>query len=415
MATSENRQPPEGQKLHGLVVEFDNVDDLLDACVQVRDQGYTKWDSHTPFPVHGIDEAMGIRPTILPWIVLGAGLTGLLTALLLQWWTNAIDYPFLISGKPYFSLPANIPIIFELTVLFSALAAFSAALILNRLPQLHHPLFGNERFKQVTDDRFFLAIEASDPAFHAEGTRKLLEVQQVSSPVEEVYCEALPAPVPKVLFVGLMAGAVLALIPLAFAVRARFNTSENPRVHIVWDMDWQKKYKTQSASPWFEDGRAMRPQIAGTLARGDLIEDADLPFQTGKTADGQWVTDFPLQRGELTEAFMTRGQERFGIFCAPCHGHDGSGRGAVTVRAEQLRESAFLPPTDYHTDIIREQPVGQIFDSVTNGVRTMPAYGSQIRPADRWAIILYLRALQRSRNGTLADVPAEQQGALKDG
>ena len=121
MATSATSQARAAQKLHGLVAEFDNVDDLLEACEQIRDQGYTRWDSHTPFPVHGVDQAMGIRSTVLPWIVLVAGVIGLLTGLLMQWWTNAIDYPLVISGKPFFSLPANIPVIFELTVLFSAL------------------------------------------------------------------------------------------------------------------------------------------------------------------------------------------------------------------------------------------------------------------------------------------------------
>src|SRR5215217_1593338 len=101
-------------ELVGLLAEYTNVDQILKAARAVRRAGFARWDVHTPFPIHGIDYAMGIKPTILPWIVLGAGLTGLTTGLVLQWWTNAFDYPFMISGKPYWSLPANIPVIFEL-------------------------------------------------------------------------------------------------------------------------------------------------------------------------------------------------------------------------------------------------------------------------------------------------------------
>jgi hypothetical protein len=151
----------------------------------VRDAGYTRWDALTPFPVHGLDEAMGIKPTRLPWIVFLCGLTGASAALLLQWWTNAVDYPYLISGKPLFSLPANIPIMFELTVLFAAFGAFLGMLGFNRLPELYHALFKKPRFRRVTNDRFVIYIEVEDPRYDSGETRSLLE--SVSPlPVEEV-------------------------------------------------------------------------------------------------------------------------------------------------------------------------------------------------------------------------------------
>jgi hypothetical protein len=107
----------ETPELVGVLGEFNDVDSVARAARTVRRAGFTRWDVHSPFPIHGIDYAMGIRPTRLPWIVLGAGLTGLSGGILLQWWTNAFDYPFFISGKPVWSLPANIPVIFELTIL----------------------------------------------------------------------------------------------------------------------------------------------------------------------------------------------------------------------------------------------------------------------------------------------------------
>lgn len=161
-------------QLWGLMAEFRTPDQILQAAAAVRDEGYTRWDVHTPFPVHGMDAAMGIRPTRLPWFVLGAGLTGCLGGLVMQWWMNAVDYKIIISGKPFWSLPANIPVAFELTILLAALTAFFGMMLLNGLPSLYHPLFGKGRFAGATNDKFFISIEASDPRFDAEATETLL-------------------------------------------------------------------------------------------------------------------------------------------------------------------------------------------------------------------------------------------------
>jgi hypothetical protein len=161
--------------LYGYLVAFDKVDVLLRGARAVRDAGYTRWDAHSPFVLHRLDAAMGVKKTILPYLVFLGGFTGTVAGILLQWWTNAVDYPFLISGKPFFSLPANIPIAFETTVLFAAMTALVGMLALNGLPQLSHPLFSNRSFKRATDDTFFISIEASDPLFDPVETRRLLE------------------------------------------------------------------------------------------------------------------------------------------------------------------------------------------------------------------------------------------------
>jgi hypothetical protein len=161
-------------ELVGLLAEYETVDQILKAARTVRRAGFVRWDVHSPFPIHGIDYAMGVQPTILPWIVAGGGCTGLVSAIALQWYCNAFDYPFLISGKPVWSFPANVPIIFELTVLFSALTAVFGMLGLNRLPLLYNPLFKSERFRRATSDRFFVVIDASDPKFNEEQTTRLL-------------------------------------------------------------------------------------------------------------------------------------------------------------------------------------------------------------------------------------------------
>lgn len=164
----------EPMELVGLMAEYADVNAVVSAAHSVRKAGYSRWDVHTPFPIHGIDPVMGIRPTGLPWLVLLGGLFGLFGGMWLQWYTNAHDYPVLISGKPLWSLPANIPVIFECTVLCASLTAVFGMLGLNRLPTLYNPLFKSDRFRRVTNDRFFIVIDASDSKFDEPSAMKLL-------------------------------------------------------------------------------------------------------------------------------------------------------------------------------------------------------------------------------------------------
>ncbi len=196
METTKHALPVEEPKLWGLLAEYPDAIALSAAAEKVRDAGCKKWDCYTPYPVHGLDRAMGMRPTILPWLVLAAGLTGTATAAALQWYCNSPQtassasgllsgYPLVFSGKPYWSLPANIPIIFELTVLFASLMAFFGVWGLSRLPQPYFPAFKSARFRRVTDDGFFIIIEARDRGFQLEATRQLL-LDTNPTAVEEV-------------------------------------------------------------------------------------------------------------------------------------------------------------------------------------------------------------------------------------
>ena len=180
---SQADSPP---RTYGLIAEFETPAQIMKAAERVRDSGYKWWDCCTPFPVHGLDQAMGIRQTILPIIVFFMGMAGTCAAFVLQSFTNASDwtvwagvwvtgYPFLISGKPFMSLPAFIPVMFELTILFAALSTFGLMFAFNGLPQLYHPLFRNKRFRRATDDRFFIVIEARDPHYFKTRTREFLE------------------------------------------------------------------------------------------------------------------------------------------------------------------------------------------------------------------------------------------------
>jgi len=177
---------PGSRRLYGVIAEFETPGAILHAADKVRQAGYRWWDCCTPFPVHGLDKAMGIQRTILPVLVFFAGLTGTMVGFLLQWFTNSSDlsiwalvpvtgYPFLISGKPLLSLPAFIPVMFELTILLAATSCFGLMFLFNGLPRLSHPLLGNERFRRATNDRFFVVIEARDPRYRPGATEQFLK------------------------------------------------------------------------------------------------------------------------------------------------------------------------------------------------------------------------------------------------
>lgn len=161
-------------RIYGLLAEFDTAAAIFSACEKVRDADFKKWDSFTPYPVHGLEKAMGVSRSYLGFLVFWFGITGAAGAMTLQWWVSAVDYPIIISAKPFFSWQAFIPVTFEVMVLFSAGSAVLLMLFLNRLPRWHHPLLKVARFARATDDRFFIAIEANDPKFDAEETAEFL-------------------------------------------------------------------------------------------------------------------------------------------------------------------------------------------------------------------------------------------------
>ncbi len=158
----------------GLLAEFSNPGDLVEAVESARRAGYTQIDTFSPFPIHGMDGAMGLSPSKLGYIVIGGGLTGCFLAFLMQWWMGAVDYPLNISGKPFFAVEPSVPIAFELTILFAALAAVGGMFALNGLPKPYNPLFFSERFQRATDDGFFLQIAAGDKQFDRAATAALL-------------------------------------------------------------------------------------------------------------------------------------------------------------------------------------------------------------------------------------------------
>ena len=163
------------KNIYGLLAEFDTPTQLVDAANKVREAGYTKTDAFSPFPLHEIDEALGIKRSILPLLVFGGGITGLLIGFGLQIFVHYIDYPLIVGGRPFISIPSFVPPSFELTILFAAFTAVGGMLLLNGLPQPYHPVFNVPRFALATREKFFLLIETKDSKFNYDETKSFMQ------------------------------------------------------------------------------------------------------------------------------------------------------------------------------------------------------------------------------------------------
>jgi hypothetical protein len=161
--------------LYGLGAEFSSAAALLEAAKKIYAHGFKKWDVYSPFPIHGMDHAMGFKRSRVSLFSLIGGFTGLTTGFVLIYYTSALNYPLIVQGKPYFSLESSLPIFFELTILLTAFGTVLGLLLLTLLPRLHHPVFNWDRFQRATDDGFFLVLEVADPKFDPTASRQLLQ------------------------------------------------------------------------------------------------------------------------------------------------------------------------------------------------------------------------------------------------
>jgi mono/diheme cytochrome c family protein len=234
----------------------------------------------------------------------------------------------------------------------------------------------------------------------------------------------------KIIIIGALTLILLAAVPPAIVAHMRAVPNETRRIHIIQDMDNQHRIKAQAPSPTFHvpgveqpvsmfiDNRGMRPQVDGTVARGELFGDDHFDRGVVSGGDGlEWAATFP-DNITVNEALIRRGQERFGIYCMPCHGAAGYGDGLVHQRANKLmmagvNGTVWVQPKSLHEELIRAQPVGQIFNSITNGVRNMAGYEAQIPTADRWAIVAWVKTLQRSQHASPNDLTASERASLE--
>lgn len=366
---------------------FDTPNQIIKAAKKVAEKGYTKFDVNTPYPVHGMDEAMKLKPSKIGFVTLFFGLSGAILAILMTGWMMGIDYPIVIGGKPFFPFPAFIPITFEITVLLATVSTVGALIFFFfKLPNNKHPLHDTNYMKSVSSDKYGINIEASDPKFDLAEIKNLF-IELGAKNVEPIYFDTEELSFkPKITdskFLGLLA--VTAII-VSFLTYVTLN-----KLMYITPFSWmmeQNKVVPQHSSTIFENGSGMLNPVKGTIARGFL------PYQYYKnpeSAGSQLVN--PLIPSEENIAL---GRKKYDIYCSPCHGYLGEGD-------SRLRGN-FPNPPSLHSDKVRNWSDGRIYHVIVEGQNVMPSYSYQLSREERWAVINYVRVLQRSLNAKESDL-----------
>jgi mono/diheme cytochrome c family protein len=364
---------------------YSKAEKIIEAASKIRQRKLGHLEAYTPYPVHGLDHALGIGPSKLGKLVMVMGLLGTGLALLFEGWTSAIDYPVITGGKPLFSWQAFVPVMFEVTVLFATFTAGLAMLfVFNKLPFFGHPVLHSKAIKDITRDKLALSIEQSGTALDIEAARQAL----MESGAESVEVVEVPA-WPRLTLVSLLRsmGAIVAACVVAglgiYGIQ-KILPVVLPMVH----MHDQPKLNAFRSSTFFADGRGMQPAVAGTIARGHLPPAFSKPEAAGE------ILANPVA---LTNRVAERGRKVFNDHCALCHGAVGDGV-ALLSRAYGAK------PGNFMTDAMQKQPDGYIYGVLMLGKNAMPSYAADLDESDRWAVTHYIRILQRSQNAKDEDL-----------
>jgi mono/diheme cytochrome c family protein len=371
------------RKIFGVTALFNDPNAIIEAARNVSSSGFTKWDVNAPYPIHGIDKAMKMKPSQLGIVTLISGLTGVVLALLLMWWTMSIDYPMIIGGKPFFALPAFIPVTFEVTVIMATVSTVVAMFaFFFGLPRNAHALHDTEYMKKVSRDHYGIVIEVIDPKFDERATIEFLKSLKPLSTEIIYYPEKEGYPIFEPRFLGFLFGVA---VVVSIGTYLMLN-----KLMYIQPFDWmddQAKIIPQTGSEFFADGRGMRLPVEGTVARGFI----PYPFM-GETNPKEVLSNpyFP------TKENLELGQRKFLTYCSPCHGNFGDGDSRLAGQ--------FPNPPTLHSDRARNFADGMIYHIITNGQNVMPSYASQVTREQRWAIVNYIRALQRAKNASDSDL-----------
>jgi len=381
------------KNLYGLTALFDNPDKIISVAKKTSEAGYQKYDINTPYPVHGIEKAMKLKPSKLGFITLVFGLTGSFIALFFMYWTMSIDYPMIISGKPFFALPAFIPVTFEVTVLLATLATVIGMItFFFKFPENHHPLHDTNYMKQVSKDKFGLVIEASDKNFDLEKVREFL---QSLNPlvIEEIYHKEKENN-------SVLEPKFLTLLFAIFLVTSGTTYFILNKLLYMTPFDWmseQEKITPQKPSNLFADGFGMRTPVKGTVAQGFM------PYLAKGQTNPTGILDNPYL---ITKENIKLGKSKYLTFCSPCHGNFGEGD-------SRLRGQFPNPPT-LHSKRAQEFQDGWIYHVIVNGQNSMPSYAPYLDVEERWAVVNYIRVLQRAKNANESDIQLSKKENLKN-
>lgn len=364
---------------------FSSADALMAAIPKVRERRLGRVETYTPYPIHGLDEALGLRRSPLGGMVLVMGILGTLVALGAQYWMAAVDYPLVTGGKSPGSWEAFVPIMFEVMVAFATFTAgLGMLLVLNKLPFFGHPVLASKAMRAITRDRFALAIEA-EPELDVEAARAAL----VEAGAMDI--EVIEAPESDTRFSsefilravgGIFAACVVAAGGMYGAIKLMHALP--PMTHMLT----QPKVNAQQGSSFFEDGRAMRMPEPGTVARGYL------PVARMKQEEAAQLTN-PLPR---TPEVLEMGRRAFNIRCATCHGPLANG-------ISTLGAGYGAKPANLQAPQFLAYPDGKIYWAIVFGKNAMPSQAADLSQDERWAVVHYVRALQRAQNAKDEDLP----------
>lgn len=366
---------------------FDTPDEIIVAAEKVSEKGYTKFDVHTPYPVHGMDNAMKLPPSKLGYAALVFGLSGTFTALVLMYWMSVIDYPNIIGGKPFFAFPAFVPIMFEVTVLAASVATVLTMLfVFFKFPNNSHPLHDTNYMKAVSSDKYGITIQFVDPKFDEDEIKRFLS-ELGAKIIEPIYWDTEALSVKhKILEPKFIS--VLVLLSIVTAGGAYFGLNKLMFMQpFSWMME-QEKLIPQETSTLFTSGKSMQIPVEGTVARGFL----PYPYKGEPELAAKSLFNPMLPSKENLEL----GERKYNTFCSPCHGYHGEGDSRLRGR--------FPNPPSLHSQKLRDWSDGRIYHVIVEGQNVMPSYSSQMTEEERWATILYIRALQRSLNARESDL-----------
>ena len=374
---------------------FADPEQLLHAVKHLRSAGHRVLDTYTPFPVHGMDEAMGLRPSRLPRACLAFAVLGLALAVGLQIWTSAVDYPLITGGKPLLAIPAFIPVAFELTVLLAGLGVVASFFLVARMrPRLRIP----DLHPGANDDRFILAAElAADVQFPAVA-RELADLGALESSllVEDRFQRDgafwdRPAGIGALLLACLPAFLILLLVPVL--------NRDFQRRNLAWDGGMGAPLSAQAydASGVLPGGKVLQAPPPDTLSRRG---EPPLAFGPGK-AEAERAGRELQNPYQPTQARFNRGKLVYERVCATCHGREGDNNGSVIVARGAFAPTVLVSP------VVRDMPDGRLFHIATFGGPTkMKGYGDLLSREDRWQVVLYIRELQKAAKPAAAPAPA---------
>lgn len=376
------------EQLFAVTGQFETPDDIMHAAEKAASR-YRKFDVHTPYPVHGMDGAMGLGESPIGWVTILVGSTCMLLMLGFISWISLVDYPTIWAGKPYFNLPGYIPILFEVTVLTGSVTTVLVLfLIVSGFPRNNHPLHDTPYMQRVSDDRFGLCIEAADENFNEAEARALLE-EMGAKDIAPIYFDPVEADaglrLSNPVFMVFLAGVVVAVSGASYFALNRM--LELPPFN--W-MNVQDKTVPQTLHTVFADGRSMQKPVEGTVPRGYLPEDA---YKEDADAMAKYFAN-PLPASQ--EVFEL-GREKYESRCSACHGFYGEGD-------SRLQGQYPAPPTLHSKKVVEEWNDARIYHVITYGQNIMPAYAKQLTKDERWAVVHYIRALQRSLNPKESDL-----------